>query len=485
LGRVPTWDDLVASYQHNRGYVLEMSSDTTTVGLIRGDTTACPGYTLLAPMASNWVYLLDNKGRPVHRWHSAWSGAFATYLLEDGLLLRMGAGAINGRIELLDWAGDVTWSFVSPDSSFFPHHDAIRLPSGNILMIVYEYKTRAAAIAAGRDPARLLDNYLLPDGLREIDPATDSVVWEWHAWDHLVQQYDTTRANYGVVRSHPELIDVNYGPNRADWLHCNGIDYNAALDQVIISNRNFGELWVIDHGTTTAEARGHDGGRYGMGGDLLYRWGNPWVYKAGDTTGQHLYGQHNARWIRPGQRGAGNVLVFNNGYQRPGTGFSTVEELTLPCDSLGRYTRPVPGQPFGPTAPVWVYGATPPEQFCSATISGAQRLPDGHTLVCQGEKGRIFEVGPDSQLVWEYVNPVSDTGVLHQGDIDAGCSVFRATRYPPDYPGLAGRALVPGYPLERYETPALAVAAPPAPPLALRGALAVAPNPTRGPATER
>jgi hypothetical protein len=478
--RVPTWDDLSAAYEHNRGYVLEMSSDTTTVGLIRGDSGACPGYTLLAPLYSNDIYLLDIKGRPLHHWHSAWSGALATHLLEDGLLLRMGQAAFNGRIELLDWDSRPVWEFVPPDSNVLPHHDVIRLPSGNLLMIVYEHKTRTEALAAGRDPARLLDNYLLADGLLEVDPATSNVVWEWHAWDHLVQQFDSTKTNYGAVRDHPELLDINYGPNRADWQHCNGLDYNEALDQVIISSRNFSELWIVDHSTTTEEARRHSGGRQGVGGDLLYRWGNPWVYKAGDSASQHFYGQHNARWIAPGLRGSGNILVFNNGCQRPGNSCSTVEEITPPCDGRGRYARPPSGEPFAPASPSWTYGATPPDAFYSPFLSGAQRLPNGNTLVCQGDAGRFFEVGPDSQLVWEYVNPVADTGELYQGYIEACWSVFRTTRYAADYPGLAGRELRPGYPLERYRTPTLALAELAAQKPRPVAGLRVTPNPSPG-----
>lgn len=482
--RVSTWADLASGYRSNRGYAIELSAETTTVGLIRSDSGTCPGYTMLAPLSSNQVYLLDIKGRPVHRWQCTDNFATANYLLADGRLLRIARGVANGRIEILDWNSNPVWSFVSPSGGMFGlHHDAIYLPSGNILAISYETKTRAEAIAAGRKPARLIDNYIIPDKIIEVNPTTNTIVWEWHVWDHLIQDFDSTKANYGVVRDHPELIDINFGPTRADWLHCNSLDYNAEFDQIILTSRHLSEFWVIDHSTTTEQARGHTGGRYGMGGDILYRWGNPQVYRAGDSTTQRLFGPHNTHWIRSGLRGAGHLLVFNNGWLRPGGYYSTVEELVLPCDSTGRYSRPAPGQPFEPVAPVWVWGATPPNQKYSATISGAQRLPNGNTLICNGEAGDIFEIGPDSTILWEYVNPVSDTGPVRQSEIEPNLSVFRALRYPADYPGLAGRELRPGYPLERYDTPPLALSNPPNIGRTGSVTLAVGPNPTRSAAT--
>ena len=132
-----------------------------------------------------------------------------------------------------------------------------------------------------------------------MNPETDEIVWEWHAWDHLIQDFDSTKANYGVVADHPELIDVNYFTNNGnpDWMHANAIDYNENLDQVVISNPEFNEIWIIDHSTTTAQAAGSTGGSAGRGGDLIYRWGNPMTYGHGDSTDIQLHYQHNPNWI--------------------------------------------------------------------------------------------------------------------------------------------------------------------------------------------
>ncbi len=96
-------------------------------------------------------------------------------------------------------------------------------------------------------------------------------------WDHMIQDYDPARNNYGVVADQPEFIDVNGTGMRIPqfWNHVNGIDHNAQLDQVILSIRGNSELFVIDHQLTTAQAATHAGGRYNKGGDILYRWGNP------------------------------------------------------------------------------------------------------------------------------------------------------------------------------------------------------------------
>ena len=135
--------------------------------------------------------------------------------------------------------------------------------------------------------------------------------------------------------------------------------YNPDLDQIAVSVWAFSEFWIIDHGTTTAQAAGHTGGRRGRGGDLLYRWGNPRAYRAGTKADRKLFSQHNAHWIPKGLPGAGHLLLFNNGRERPDGSYSSVDELVLPADSQGRYTRQ-PGKAYGPDQPVWSY--TAPEE---------------------------------------------------------------------------------------------------------------------------
>ncbi len=180
--------------------------------------------------------------------------------------------------------------------------------------------------------------------------------------------------------------------------------YNADFDQIVVSVHNFSEIWIIDHSTTTAEAASHKGGTSGAGGDLLYRWGNPRAYRAGTNVDQRLFAQHNASWIPKGLKGEGHLLVFNNGAHRPDGTYSSVDEIELPVDSQGHYTRQT-GLAFGPDKPVWSYVAPNKSDFFAMLISGAQRLPNGDTLVCSGPDGTVFEVGNENEVVWKYVNP--------------------------------------------------------------------------------
>jgi hypothetical protein len=157
---------------------------------------------------------------------------------------------------------------------------------------------------------------------------------------------------------------------------------------------------VIDHSTTTLEAAGHTGGNSGKGGDILYRWGNPVAYRAGTDEDQKFFQQHDVRWIKPGCPGEGNILVFNNGNGRPGTDYTTVDEIVTPVDEDGNYYLE-PGSAYGPEEQIWIYDS----DFFAFYVGGAQRLPDGNTLICNAPSGEFIEVTPEKAIVWEYENP--------------------------------------------------------------------------------
>jgi hypothetical protein len=426
---------------------------TQGTGLIRNDPGAFAGYTLLSPLQSTSTFLIDMNGRVVKTWKTDSTPSSIAYLLENGNLLRAGlaensafgrtAGG-GGKMQEFNWDGELVWDFAYGSATATQHHDFARLPNGNILMLVKEKKTAADAIAAGRIPSTVEGTEVQPDSLVEIKPGGKNdaqVVWEWHLWDHLIQDYDPTKENYGDVEAHPERMDVNYNVvagRRAnpDWTHFNAVDYNADLDQVLVSLRNFSEIWIIDHSTTTAQAAGRTGGRYGKGGDLLYRWGNPRVYRAGGSQDQRLYGQHNAQWIPKGLTGAGHLLIFNNGDTRPGSMYSTIEEIVLPADSNGRYSLGA-NKKYGPDEALWSYSAPNYTDFYSVNISGVQRLPNGNTLICAGAPGIIFEITPQKKVVWQYNLPAFGG----RGGLNAR-NVFRAYRFGLDFPALAGKQLV-------------------------------------------
>jgi Arylsulfotransferase (ASST) len=510
------------------------------LGLLINDPKAFQGYTLFAPMNSKITYLIDMQGKVVRTWEGAGKPGHTAYLLENGNLLRAaevsgkdqqfvgGGGGSGGRVQEFTWDGELVWDFIYSNPKQLPHHDVPKLPNGNVLMICWEKKTAQEATAAGRKGG----SNVMADCIIEVKPTgktTGEVVWEWHLWDHLIQDNDKSKENYGEVAAHPELVDINYGdglgvniakqkdldklkgigylgagpPGKIspDWTHINSVNYNAALDQIILSVHNLHEFWIIDHGTTRAEAAGHTGGKSGKGGDLLYRWGNPRVYRAGTVKDQQLFAQHHAHWIPKGMPGEGHVLVFNNGSKRPEGTYSTVDEIVLPVDAKGHYERK-PDAAFGPEKAIWSYAAPDKKEFYSSFISGAQRQPNGNTLICSGADGLLFEVTPEKDVVWKYVNPVKggpggkggfgpkggpggfdpkkgppdgkdfkkDGFDLKKGNPDGkdpkgagfqppfgkggkgggpgGGSIFRVYRYAKDYPGLVGRDLTPGKTVE-------------------------------------
>lgn len=493
-------------------------------GLRINEAAAFDGFTLFAPIRSGKTFLVDMEGKEVHVWENP-HGPLSVYLMDDGSLLRASridenptfhGGGLGGRIQELAPDGRVTWEFVLSDAENTLHHDFRPLSNGHILAIAWERLTKDEALALGRDPAELSEDGLWPDWVLEIEPTRPSggrIVWEWHGKDHLIQDFDASKAGYGSIPEHPERIDVNADhrdeppmteeerrereqreaemralgyaggdegeePDGArpgdderpgDWWHSNSIDFHPGLDLILLSTPRLNEVWIIDHSTTTEEARGSTGGRWKRGGDLLYRWGNPRTYGAGTDTEQQLFAQHQPEWVRAGLPGAGHVTVFNNGRERPGEDYSSIEELELPFDPARGFLRE-PGQAFGPAKPLWTYADA--GNFFSHFISGCQRLANGNTFICSGKQGRFFEVTPQGAIVWEYWNPhggelafpnprrrpgsqpggpPADDGPPGGGPPGGGppgdgnpvepTSCFRATRIAPDHPGLKALGL--------------------------------------------
>ena len=397
------------------------------------------GYTLFSPGRTGYAYLVDNRGRLAHRRPS---GGILARLLDNGNIL-------TPRNQEIDPEGNVVW-----DYRFAQHHEILKIPNGNVLLLSSQNVSLDEAVALGANPDSLpcSDSPFMATmrgtaivEARPTGPTSAEVVWRWSIFDHLIQDFDREKPNYGVVSDHPERIDINFAlaeasceqeGNRSafiDWTHANALDYNAELDQIIVTVRHHSEVWIIDRSVSAKEARGSVGGNAGRGGDLLYRWGNPRAHGAGTPADQRLFFPHAAHWIPDGSPGAGNVLIFNNGNEYPGfeRGYSSVDEIALPYD--GYDYRLDAGSAYGPNEIVWTYVAEPPESFYADHSANAQRLPNGNTLIADAPSGRIFEVTPNGKTVWDFANPVPD-------EIR---TVYRAYRYPPDHPGLQGLDLTP------------------------------------------
>ncbi|MFY7971841.1 MAG: aryl-sulfate sulfotransferase [Flavobacteriales bacterium] len=424
-----------------------------TLGLTEYIPGNADGYVLFSPMMATETYLIDKCGEKVHSWNtSAYRPGLATYLLEDGSLVKTGvfnnanfdAGGSGGIIERYDWNGNLVWSYQLSDAEQCQHHDLQVMPNGHILAIVWDRYSQADAIANGKN-TNYANNYLWSEKIVELQPEGingASVVWEWKLWDHLVQDFNAALPHYGTVADHPELVDINFFPGppaSMDWIHFNSIDYNENLDQILVSSHTLCEVWIIDHSTTSAEAASHAGGNANKGGDLLYRWGNPQAYDRGNPSNKIFYGQHHATWIPEGFPNEGKILVFNNGLNRPGT-YSSIDIIEPPVNATGQYAINW-GNAYLPTALTWTYTAPTPSDFYSNNISGVYPLNDGSFMICSGTSGTFFEIDPLAQKMWEYVNPIIQGTIGTQGEVPTNNLVFRCNFYPSDYAAFTGRDL--------------------------------------------
>ena len=401
----------------------QLSAQERTMGLVHYNSEASDGLTLFAPKNSTSTYLIDECGELINKWTSNFSPGNVVYLLDQGHLLRagnigneqnpvIGAGGSGGILEIKDWEDNLLWQYEVSDSFELAHHDVQVLPNGNILVLAWDRRLYDECILAGRDSVKLADSVVWSEKIIEIKPIfPDSavVVWEWYLWDHLIQDFDSSKNNYGIVADNQHKVNINYVDplssiaGRADWIHANAINYNADLDQIILSSRNTDEVWIIDHATTTEEARG-------IRGDLLYRWGNPHAYERGTKDEQELFGQHNPTFIYNDSIERYQVLVFNNGRGREEKK-SSVEIFDLPMDKNGAYDLNTSGQ-FLPDDIFWSYDGGEENKFYSPGLSGAQKLSNGNVLICNASQGSFFEINKYKEIVWKYVNPVvNDVGV--------------------------------------------------------------------------
>ena len=417
-----------------------------------------PGNILFTPITfgpqgggDSYTRLIGSEGEIINEWSHNSSAATTAYLLKDSTLLcpitiedpYMVGSAYGGKIVKYSWDGEIIWQYDYSNENYLQHHDIEPMPNGNILLIAWDRRTYLEGISAGRVN---LESEMWPDKIVELEPiGQDSaeVVWEWKFWDHLIQDVDPNLPNYGVISEHPELIDINIGSmpmaamGIADWTHLNSIDYNEDLDQIVISSRNMNEFYIIDHSTTTEEAAGHSGGNSGMGGDIIYRWGNPMNYQRGTVEDKRLVGQHDVNWIESGYPNSGNLIIFNNGsitsFGQNNT-LSSVIEISTPVDSSGFYEIDSLNA-YGPEEVVWSFQS----DFFSHIMSGAKRLLNGNTLVTVATEMRIFEVTSSGNVVWDYIHEeVGQTSIskAHKynldylspdcsslGDVDQNCNV--------------------------------------------------------------
>ena len=286
------------------------------------------GYVLYNRQNQNTTYLVDKEGDVAYSWNCDLPCNYTVLLKNNGNIVRgaknpnnsLGGAAEGGRVQEIAPDGSIVWEFTYSDNTNLSHHD-ITLVNDNVLLTAWEVKSSAELTQVGYDGS----SSKWPTHFVEV--ANDGsgggqIVWEWHLWDHLIQDFDATKDNFGVVADHPELFDINMlpvmgggsgpGGNSGDWFHVNGVNYNAELDQIAFSSRHASEVFIIDHSTTSAQAASHSGGNSNQGGDLLYRWGNPSNYDAPGAQ-QIPSAVHDVRWIsNDGRPNSGFLQFYNN-----------------------------------------------------------------------------------------------------------------------------------------------------------------------------
>lgn len=355
----------------------------------------------------NVARLIDMNGNPAHEWKDAASHStlidpavnggklghvFVTLETAEGQGTSLVPGQINRRIAKtigeLDWEGKTVWRFgeKAPGGAAQQHHDWARLPNGNTVVLA----NRVHPIKGFKQPQ------VLDDVIYEVNPAGE-VVWRWVASEHL-QAFGFTPAELKLVRNAPiaDYLHVNnlkvVGPNR--WFAAG--DKRFAPGNLLFDSRNANFIAIIDR----------------KSGKIVWRLGPH--YADATLEGQlprqvprpvdQISAQHDAHIIPEDLPGAGNLLVFDNqgvaGYPPaavPRTGGSRVLEIDpVKNEIVWQYSGESSGEP------AW--------SFRSTHISAARRLPNGNTFIDEGQSGRLFQVTPGGDIVWEYVNPYAKVG---------------------------------------------------------------------------
>ncbi len=365
-------------------------------------------FTPVTPAQSTEYYstfLMQNDESIINEWRHPTRPSSIAYLLPDSTLLyptTLNGRPGGGKIIRYDWYGNILWEYQFTNSPYSFHHDIEPLPNGNILLLAWEIIPIYEAISLGRTD---INSDMWPEVIIEIEPLPNNnaqIVWQWHAWDHLIQNVNPELPNYGELHENPQRLNINMGAlggghqnnnENGEWFHANSIHYNELLDQIVISSRHLNELYIIDHSTSTEEAASSIGGNSGKGGDILYRWGNPENYGI-DNVGYTLNAQHSVNWIEYNYMGGGNLIIFNN---IAGFNYSEVIEIELPINEENNYYYDLP---YLPLEPLWQFNEN--EGFYCNTQSGAFRLPNGNTIVTVQFPPRIFEVTYDGNIIWDY-----------------------------------------------------------------------------------
>lgn len=376
--------------------------DFTPIGTVEifNDSKIDTNYILVNDAAANRVYIMNKKAKLLHEWTLTNNIGNDVFLMPNGKLLaslesdepKIPLGGKGGKIQIIETDNTPSWEYIYSSTEGETHHDVEMLPNGNIIAMVWSITDSIQA----KEEGYMFSEDIYPESIIEINSNTSSIVWEWHSMDHLVQENDSTKRNYGTIAHNPQLIDINYSAKetllpevKGDIMHANAIAYDAEKDLIYLSVNSFSEIWVIDHSTTTEEAASHLGGNYNKGGDLIYRFGNPEAYE--NEQGLRLFQNNHFPNLLKGEH-KGKLLVFSNGNDIKQ---STVYELELP----ETYNL----EPNKNNEPKITWSFTDPDLY-SGKVSGAVLLENGNILITEGDFG-FWEVTREKEVVWKFSAP--------------------------------------------------------------------------------
>ena len=408
---------------------------------------AWSGFTVLSPLQTQAAVVIDMNGKVVKQWDGFSNSAGGpSRVLPNGDVIGA-AGARQGRQESFelvqrDFAGNVVWRLDRNEEiatndgktqqSLRQHHDWQRedFPAGYYSPDFMPARSGSNTLVLAHTDRRvpgIADVLLQDDRIIEVSPKGE-IVWQWSAGDHIDELGFDARARESIRGARAGGAG---GAGRAgaagragrgaaapvafDWLHLNSATYlgpnrwfdagdkRFAPNNVIVSSREASLIAII-----------------ARDGSIVWRLGPNFLESDATRAIGQIIGQHHAHFIPKGLPGAGNLLVFDNGgssgYGEPsgiaprGTGvYARANSRVLEIDPVT-------------LALVWSYTAG--AQFFSTNISGAQRLPNGNTLITEGAGGRVFEVTSDRQIVWEFMNaPANSTS-------RTPATIYRAYRVP-------------------------------------------------------
>jgi hypothetical protein len=386
--------------------MIKMNSKLTFLGMLCLLTlTALPqqwnGLTYYSNMGTTSGYLMDTSSVNVKTYTFTGGTSYSTHFMPGGNFFRsvqvpgnpLTGGGMSGRMQKLDYNGNILWDYSYYSSTYSTHHDHCVLPNGNVLVICYDVRNSTDLANAGCTSTL---TSIRSEKIMEWQPVgTNSVnvVWEWKLWDHTVQNLNSSLSNYQPsIVDHPELMNINYKTTN-DWWHMNGIDYNPLLDQIAISSHNMNEWYIIDHSTSTAEAASHSGGVAGKGGDFLYRWGNPLAYQAVSSP-SILNVTHDAHWIPEGCPNAGSLSGINNKGVISPSNKTTVDVAPVPRVNYN-YTL-TPGSAFTPS----MYSTRHTSTGYTSNMGSVDEFPNGNKMICLATAGTIYEIDAAGNTLW-------------------------------------------------------------------------------------